>query len=221
MIERTAFCTQINHHLAALGQYNASNWHAGNEPDGPKGDRLGDRWTKWNLYGWKAPITYLDRHKIECGSGEVLTQFKLHRKAGGSSIGYSYRCSRTAGSPSTCRDVSTKLQKVDNYDRHYVKHLSKHNINCEPTEHVNSFQMRVKEDHMQYEYRCCTTPSRRSASCREITTSKMISNCYTDGVYLLVGRNLACARGEYLSQFQTMGEGCRDILYRFRCCTDK
>lgn len=206
--------------MAALGQYNISDWSASHESDAPEGERLGDKSTNWNTYGWKAPITYLDRHKVECASGEALTQLKLHRKPGGSSIAYSYRCSRIAAAASTCRNVTTKLQKLDNYDRHYVKHLSRHNVNCENAEHVNSFQMRVKDDQIQYEYRCCTAPARRAVSCREITTSKMISNCYTDGVYLLVGRNLACARGEYLSQFQTMGEGCRDILYKFRCCTD-
>jgi hypothetical protein len=109
-----------------------------------------DRETPWNDYGGGNTI-YMDRHALDCGTGNVLTQLRLG--AANNQIQYKYKCA-PAKKTLTCRDLSTPLNDDGGGNTIY---MDRHVPACGPNEAMSKLRYARGPDGRtgQYQYTCC------------------------------------------------------------------
>ena len=111
-----------------------------------------DNATPLNDLGGGSTI-YLDRHTIDCGTGNVLTRLKFDTSSGNNQIQYKYKCA-PVNRQLTCRNVSTTLDSDGGGSTLY---LDRHNVSCNPNEALSKVQLSRGADGstIQYNYTCC------------------------------------------------------------------
>ena len=95
-------------------------------------------------------VIYLDRHNVDCGANNVLSQFQLGRSE--NQYRYNYKCAPSK-KPITCREVTTPANEDGGGNAVY---LDRHDLSCEADEVMNRFQLtRPSENTIQYKFNCC------------------------------------------------------------------
>jgi hypothetical protein len=96
-------------------------------------------------------VIYLDRHNVDCGADNILSQFQLGR-SGQNQYRYNYKCTPSK-KPITCREVTTPANEDGGGNAVY---LDRHDLSCEADEVMNRFQLtRPSENTIQYKFNCC------------------------------------------------------------------
>ena len=95
-------------------------------------------------------IIYLDRHNVDCGKDNVISQFNMGRM--GNQIKYNYTCKKS-NKPLTCRNVTTPANDAGGGNARY---LDRHNVECADDEAMSRFKLEHPGGgKIQYSYTCC------------------------------------------------------------------
>jgi hypothetical protein len=112
--------------------------------------------TNFNDAGDNGNIAYLDRHSIDCGDKNALSEFKFVQNTDPNNLNqfkYSYVCNQNSVG-SSCRTISTSPQIEG--DGNNLSNLSKTDITCNDDEVLNKFAYkRDINSKYRYDYVCC------------------------------------------------------------------
>jgi|UniRef100_A0A6C0BET1 hypothetical protein len=186
-----------------------------------------DKYTAWNdANQWQ--YNYMDRHNMQCDSGEVISGIQLETRYRPNRMRYKYRCCKMDTTP-----IPGKIQNRNNtgytawrpaYNWNAIG-LTQHRIECPNNGLLNEVEMKSQDNGFndrktRYNYGCAEPhytgidKKKIDLSCRQVK-SKSITNAPSfDAINQLP---LKCEDGEGLSSFGLQTDG-NQMFYQYSCC---
>ncbi len=100
-----------------------------------------------NKYTWAnrhnhGDMAYLDRHKPDCGTGKVMSYYRLERS--GKNMRYRYKCCQFKGNVYTMQQKYTSFNNDGNGKMYY---LDRHTADCGPYGFISSIRIERNSGH--------------------------------------------------------------------------
>jgi hypothetical protein len=162
--------------------------------------------TDFNDNGNGNPI-FLDRHNVNCASNGI-TQFQLTQDDK-EMYAYNYSCSSggALGEP-VAKDTGFNDQGDGTVD-----FLDRHNLDCGKDSVLSQFKL-ARNDNNQFRFDYTCLPSKKSLTCRDVTTPANQGGSTVN----LDKHNVTCNDDEVLSNFQLTRPSATEIAYKYKCC---
>jgi hypothetical protein len=156
-------------------------------------------WRKETPRNHRGGAHYLDRHNVDCGVGNVMSQWNLLNDGSNMYISY-HCCSLSFRSASSCRNLDTGWN--EKHSKFY--YFDRHRLSCDSGsgEALSRFQLVSSGNNYRFDYRCC----------------KVAESGCPAGYYSATGRSSSCATcssGKYQNQGgQSSCKGCPTGYYQ-------
>jgi hypothetical protein len=123
-------------------------------------------------------VIYLDKHDVRCGSGRVLTSFKLNRT--GNNIRYQRSCLKHPGVKSQTMNKETSWN-LHNGSGGSTNYLDRHHVDCPTGFAIQRFQLKTSGSKIRYEYTCVAASLK---NCNKVQTGKTDAGSSYENYYL-------------------------------------